>query len=336
MQATYTHDNLGRLTQIVFDNGRQVTYNFDAVGNRTSVVRVGPPPTVDDPSNCLMRVSLTQGDPWGRTDVTNGTTLYIEPIYDGGIGIWNGSATNDFEMSAFSLSLAGLTAQNFRLYVYDSNEDAVIDSAELVAWANSTTPPSDTLVADGYLVKTAMPTRRAVADIMLHATGQCDWRDARRGICHIDERSRRLTRLTAFPANDSWAVNGPTTWRLVAGGTSVIGQHFVEFILSNSTYVSAESKVLIDKNGAGSWKYEFGIGIDSPSANSATQSFGHDNSIGSGMDMAWPTAVLKDNVLAGKRVLNMLEQNTTIKNVTAYGDNADVVFKSGMIVEIML
>ncbi|MBY0552848.1 MAG: hypothetical protein K2W95_36530 [Candidatus Obscuribacterales bacterium] len=336
MQATYTHDNLGRLTQIVFDNGTQVTYNFDAVGNRTSVVRVGSlTPTVDDPSNCLMRVSLTQGDPWGLTNVTNGATLYIEPIYDGGIGIWNGSATNDFEMSSFSLSLAGLTAQNYRLYVYDSNDDAIIDAAELVAWTNSTTPPSDTLVADGYLVKTGATNRRAVADIMLHATGQCDWRDARRGICHIDERTRRLARLTAFPVNDSWAVNGPTTWRRLAAG-STIGEHYVEFILSNSTYVSAESTVLIDKNGAGTWKYEFGFGLDSTTLNSATRSFGHDNGVGSGMDMAWPTAQYKADTAAGKHTLNMIEQNNTAKNVTAYGDNNDSVFKSGMIVEIML
>ncbi|MBX9670690.1 MAG: hypothetical protein K2X93_24020 [Candidatus Obscuribacterales bacterium] len=295
---------------------------------------------MSNPSICQVRACLTSADPWGLTNVTNGGTVYIEPIFGRRIGLWNGTATVINKVTALSISLSGKTAQNFRLYVWDNNADSIIDSSELVAWTNNTTPPADTLVADGYLVKASATNRRAIADILVHSTGQCDWRDARRGICHIDERSRRLTRLTAFPTNDSWAVNGPTTWRRVAGG-STIGEHYVEFILSNSTYVSASSKVLIDKNGAGTWKYEFGLALvalpGSPSANSATQSFGHDNAIGSGLNMAWPTAEYKANTLTGGSYsLSLMEQNNTTKNITAYGDNADVVFKSGMIAEIML
>jgi hypothetical protein len=42
-------------------------------------------------------------------------------------------------------------------------------------------------------------------------------------------------------------------------------------------------------------------------------------------------------VAAGKRTLSVLEQNTTGRDVTAYGNNGDATcFKSGMIVEIML
>ncbi|MBY0552847.1 MAG: hypothetical protein K2W95_36525 [Candidatus Obscuribacterales bacterium] len=290
---------------------------------------------MSNPSICQVRACLTSADPWGLTNVTNGGTVYIEPIFGRRIGLWNGTATVINKVAALNISLSGKTAQNYRLYVWDNNADSIIDSSELVAWTNNTTPPADTLVADGYLVKASATNRRAIADILVHATGQCDWRDFRRGICHIDERSRRLTRLTAFPTNDSWAVNGPTTWRRLAAG-STLGEHYVEFILSNSTYVSAESKVLIDKNGAGTWKYEFGFGLDSTTLNSATRSFGHDNAIGSGLNMAWPTADYKFNVGAGSHQLNMIEQNTTAKNVTAYGDNNDSVFKSGMIAEILL
>lgn len=334
MQATYSHDNLGRLTQVVFDNGTQVTYNYDSVGNRTSVVSVGNfPVTTGDPSQCELRASLTQSDPWGLTSVQNGSVLYINPIFDGRVGIWNGTATYSFKTIPMSISLSGLTAQNYRLYVFDSNDDAIVDASELSAWPGG--PPADTLVSDGYLVKTGATNRRAVADIMLHGTGQCDWRDARRGICHIDERSRRLARLTAFPSNHSWSVPGGTAWRRIASG-STIGEHYVEFLLSNNTFVSAKSKVLIDKDGAGSWKYEFGFGLDSTTANSATRSFGHDKGVGSGTNMAWPTAEYKENTAAGKHVLNMIERNSTNKNAIAYGDNGGVVFKSGMIVEIML
>src|ERR1700712_1658490 len=36
--TTYVYDDLGRVTQVTYDNGRQVTYNYDAAGNRTAVV----------------------------------------------------------------------------------------------------------------------------------------------------------------------------------------------------------------------------------------------------------------------------------------------------------
>jgi YD repeat-containing protein len=107
MQATYTHDNLGRLTLAVFDNGTQVSYSYDAVGNRTSVVRVGSLATTDgDPSQCELRASLTQNDPWGLADVSNGSILYFTPIYDGRVGIWNGSATYSLKAVPFSINLA--------------------------------------------------------------------------------------------------------------------------------------------------------------------------------------------------------------------------------------
>lgn len=38
--AIYTYDNLGRLKTVTFANGTVITYNYDAVGNRTSVVTV--------------------------------------------------------------------------------------------------------------------------------------------------------------------------------------------------------------------------------------------------------------------------------------------------------
>jgi YD repeat-containing protein len=335
MQATYTHDNLGRLTQVVYDNGSSVVYSYDAVGNRTSVVRVGSLSATDgDPSVSQMRATLTQGDHWGLTNVTNGGVLYVEPIFDGRIGIWNGAATYRFKSTPLSLSLTGLAAGNYRLYVYDSNDDAIVDAGELVAWSGNT-PPSDTLVADGYLVNASATNRRAVADIMLHGTGQCDWSESRRGICHIDERSRCVTALSAFPSEDSWAVPGSTTWRRVAGG-STAGQHFVEFILSSTTLVSADAIVTVDRsNGSGLLKYHLGFGLDATNANSATQPFGYDENI-IGLNAFPASARLRANIAVGKHTLNLIEQNLSNRNADAYGDNGETAFKSGMLVEIML
>ena len=36
--ATYTYDSLGRLTQVTYTNGTTIAYNYDHMGNRTSVV----------------------------------------------------------------------------------------------------------------------------------------------------------------------------------------------------------------------------------------------------------------------------------------------------------
>lgn len=294
---------------------------------------------MSNPSICQVRACLTASDPWGLTNVTNGATLFIEPIFGRRIGLWNGTSTDIAKVAALSLSLSGKTAQNYRLYVWDSNSDLVIDSSELVAWTNSTTPPADTLVADGYLVKTGATNRRAVADIMLHGTAQCDWREARRGICHIDERSRRSAVLTAFPSDNSWTVTRTTTtWRRVNAGAT-IGEHFVEFILSATNLVSAEAMMFVTKaaGGAGNYKYQLGFGLDVTNADSATQPYGYDMSIFNNVECSTALSKYKAQVAAGKRTLSLVEQNISGRDVTAYGDNNDpTTFKSGMIVEIAL
>ncbi len=290
---------------------------------------------MDNPSISQVRACLTAGDPWGLTNVTNGATIYIEPIFGRRIGIWNGTSTDVMRVTSLSLSLAGKTAGNWRVYVWDSNADFLIDSVEVVAWTNDTTPPADTLVADGYLVKTGATNRRAVADIMLHGTAQCDWREPRRGICHIDERSRRAAVLSAFPSDNSWLCLRNTTWRRITGGAGVVGEHFVEFILSNSTLVDAESNAPID--GVGVYRYDFGFGLDSVTVNSATQSMGNEQAVGG--NPALVKAKLKANAAAGKHTLTMIEQNlTTNRDVTVYGDNNlnQPVFKTGMVAEILL
>lgn len=41
--ATYTYDNLGRVTKIVYSNGVVITYTYDAAGNRSTYVVTGAP-----------------------------------------------------------------------------------------------------------------------------------------------------------------------------------------------------------------------------------------------------------------------------------------------------
>ncbi|MBV8798616.1 MAG: RHS repeat protein [Alphaproteobacteria bacterium] len=39
--TTYTYDDLGRLSKVCYDNGKQIAYSYDAAGNRTQVVTQG-------------------------------------------------------------------------------------------------------------------------------------------------------------------------------------------------------------------------------------------------------------------------------------------------------
>ena len=41
--ATYTYDNLNRITSITFQNGTTINYTYDEMGNRTQVVIVCSP-----------------------------------------------------------------------------------------------------------------------------------------------------------------------------------------------------------------------------------------------------------------------------------------------------
>jgi YD repeat-containing protein len=42
--TTYSHDGLGRLSTVSYENGKQIVYNYDAAGNRSSVVTQATPP----------------------------------------------------------------------------------------------------------------------------------------------------------------------------------------------------------------------------------------------------------------------------------------------------
>ena len=42
--TTYNYDDLGRLKQAIYDNGKEIDYTYDPAGNRSSVVTQTTPP----------------------------------------------------------------------------------------------------------------------------------------------------------------------------------------------------------------------------------------------------------------------------------------------------
>ncbi len=81
-KMTYVYDALNRLTEVTYPNGSKITYNYDVLGNRNSVVVVGgctlPTATLSGTQTIIagqsatLSVALTGASPW--VVVVNGVT----------------------------------------------------------------------------------------------------------------------------------------------------------------------------------------------------------------------------------------------------------------------
>jgi hypothetical protein len=81
-KITYTYDALNRLTQVTYLNGSGISYNYDVLGNRNSVVIVGScavatatlsgTQTITAGQSATLSVALTGASPWSL--VVNGIT----------------------------------------------------------------------------------------------------------------------------------------------------------------------------------------------------------------------------------------------------------------------
>ena len=81
-KITYTYDALNRLTQVLYPNGSSISYNYDVLGNRNTVVIVGSctvatailsgTQTITAGQSATLSVALTGTSPWSV--VVNGIT----------------------------------------------------------------------------------------------------------------------------------------------------------------------------------------------------------------------------------------------------------------------
>ncbi|KCZ52376.1 hypothetical protein HY29_18035 [Hyphomonas beringensis] len=60
-QINYAYDVLGRLTQVCYDNGRVISYQYDSAGNRIEVSVVGGPPKNDTTGVLYITVPISNG-----------------------------------------------------------------------------------------------------------------------------------------------------------------------------------------------------------------------------------------------------------------------------------
>jgi len=54
----YTYDTLGRVVSVTYDNGGQITYSYDAAGNRSATVASGFPNSGGSSGGAIMVLPL--------------------------------------------------------------------------------------------------------------------------------------------------------------------------------------------------------------------------------------------------------------------------------------
>lgn len=167
------------------------------------------------------RVSLTSNTPVTTGDVTNATTVYITPVVGQHpfVSLWYSSAWQTLEFTQKSVSLSGLASNCYDVFLEISGGSIV---ASLIAWTNTTTRATALITQDGILMATST-NKVYVGTIYLHATGQCDDADARRGVWSF--YNRKIRRLAKTYNKSGSASYTTASWRQYEANSGAQVQH---------------------------------------------------------------------------------------------------------------
>jgi len=266
-QAIYEYDSVGRLESATFDNGAKITYSYDAVGNRTSVVAV---PAVVTTSGAFdgFRFSLSSTQAVPSSDITGATSGYLVPYTSDEITLLNSSGsliTNSTDGSSLSLSFSGFTAGTcYRIFASDPTASGTT-TLSAVAWSSTNSPGSALNLVPaapgGFLVQQSTPTNRYIADVYCAAAGEVSDSVAQRDV--FNNENRVLRRCAASDTTASWTVSSGVTRARDNNTTNGVGR----FTLMVGQALDAIVLSMDGSGGPGSHgKYQFGFGVNSTSA----------------------------------------------------------------------
>lgn len=119
----YRYDDLGRVVSVIYPSGAQVTYSYDAAGNRTSTVSQAQsgnrsPDAVDDTRSWLDGVGVLTFDPRTNDSDPDGQTLSVA-----GVG------TSQYGQTSFTGTSVSYTAPNAHILEKDSFAYSIQDAA---------------------------------------------------------------------------------------------------------------------------------------------------------------------------------------------------------------
>jgi len=167
------------------------------------------------------RLSLTTGVPVTTSDVTNATTVYFTPVIGQHpfVSLWDSAAFRAVEFTEKSVSLSGLASN-----CYDAYLELVsgVVTASLVAWTNTTTRATSVIKQNGILMGNST-NKVYIGTIYLHATGQCDDADARRGVWNFYNRKIRRTYKQYNKSGSASYTTG--SWRQYEANSGAQVQH---------------------------------------------------------------------------------------------------------------
>ena len=171
--TTYTYDDLGRVSTVTYDNGKQIIYSYDPAGNRTSVVTqtgTNQPPVAlpdavttnentaavihplgndNDPDGDTITVQAVTQPTHGAAAVTNSTTVTYTPAagYSGADSF--GYSISDGQGHVASATITVTVVNQAPTAVADSGTVALGSNAVVSVLANDTDPEGDTLTVTG-------------------------------------------------------------------------------------------------------------------------------------------------------------------------------------------
>ncbi len=267
------------------------------------------------------RLTLTTATPVTTSDVTAATTLYYALYIGNRIALYNGSVWVGFSFSELSISLSGLTADtNYDVFCYDNSGTPTL---ELTAWSSATARATALVRQDGVWVKSGATTRRYLGTIRITGTtGQTEDSNAKRYVWNAYNQVRR--NLLYQESGTNWNYT-TATWRAYNNGTNNPYFRYVSGLGENPVRVLVHG---LGGNSSGG-QIAVGVGIDSPSSNSAQLMSGSANT---GFLPMMSQYFGYPGI--GYHQINMLEISQAVGTTTFYGTNGLTYERAGMTGEI--
>ena len=276
--STYTNIGLAILTDdlyVVDDPAGSPVSNTIPIGHLAGLI---------NPGIQGFRLTLETGVPVSTTDQLAKSIVYATPFLHNAIPLWDGSRWVQFQVSEFSVTLAGLTSgKNYDVIAYIK---AGVPALDLIpAWTNDTTRASAISRLSGVYTNTGTITSVINGDSLtggkarvlgtLRTTGTTTTADsgglagttqvgATRFLWNLDKLARVWRPMQVIDTTDTWTYT-TASFRQVNAASG----NRIEFVLGlNEEMLYAEALEAVGANGNMGGAVSTGIGIDSTTVNS--------------------------------------------------------------------
>lgn len=243
------------------------------------------------------RLTLTTGVPVTTSDVTAATTIYYTPYVGNYISLYDGSTTwNTLSFTQLSIAVPNTANTIYDVFCYNNSGTPTL---ELTAWTNDTTRATALIYQDGVYVKTGATTRRFLGSFRTTgSSGQTEDSLVKR---YVWNYYNRVVRSMIKTDTGSWTYS--TASFRQANGNAANQLDFVIGVSEDAVWARLDALGI--SSGATSRNLSVGIGLDSTTVNSATETR---NDAATVSFYAKPTAQYVATIAIGRHTLVWLEK----------------------------